>query len=210
MQWDIKTGKRKRLYLSNHCTLLLAVGLNVFLMFTCSRTKTVSNNSVKLRSQYASMSILDVRKMVLQMNFFDKYWNDSGGFENRFELTNKHNNVVIDHATNLIWHQSGSEDFMNVSEAAEWIKILNQNEYAGINTWRLPTLEEALSLLENTKMNKNLYIDPIFDNWQWCILTGDRLTNNQNWLVAFSGRIDWFDSNVRVNYVRPVSSMVIN
>jgi len=149
---------------------------------------------VKLRSHCISISRAEVKKMITQKGFFDKYWNNSGVFKNQYESAKiKNDQVVIDHATGLIWHQSGSTE-------------LNNNGYAGKNTWRLPTLEEALSLLENKKMNDNLYINPAFDSWQWCILTGDSLDSNKSWLVAFSGRVDWFDSNVRINYVRPVCS----
>lgn len=162
---------------------------------------------VKLRSFCLSISSAEVKKMITQEGFFDKYWNNSGVFKNQYESAKiKNDQVVIDHATGLIWHQSGSKDFLNLKEAKEWITELNNKEYAGKNTWRLPTLEEALSLMENKKMNDNLYIDPAFDSWQWCILTGDLLDSNKSWLVAFSGRVDWFDSNVRINYIRPVCS----
>jgi hypothetical protein len=180
----------------------------IVLISACNQDKAVHGNRVKLRSQYITILVAEASKMVTQKDFFDKYWNNSGDFENQFESTTiKNDKIVTDHATGLIWHQSGSSDFMTVNEAFKWISELNCTQYAGINNWRLPTLEEALSLLENQKMNGNLYIDPAFDAWQWCILTGDTLTLNKNWLVAFSGRIDWFDSNVSINYVRPVSSM---
>lgn len=186
---------------------------NIVIIFIClnsafERDKMMNNNQVKLRSECISISIAGAKTMVSEKDFFDKYWNKSGGFENQFELKKiNRTNVVIDNATNLMWHQSGSSDLMNLNEAIEWINELNNNKYAGKNTWRLPTLEEALSLLENQKKNGNLYIDSIFNSWQWCILTGDLLDSNKIWIVAFSGRIDWFDSNVSINYVRPVSLM---
>ncbi len=185
---------------------LIAAALSFSFSFIYNQTSSLK--TVKLRSNCTSLSRTEAKRMVTQKGFFDKYWNKSGGFENKYETKkNKNTKIVIDHATNLIWHQSGSNDFMNLNEAMEWINKLNKDKYAGINSWRLPTLEEALSILENHKMNGNLYIDPVFDGWQWCILTGDTLDINKIWLVAFSGRIDWFDSNVRINYVRPVSSM---
>ena len=96
---------------------------------------------------------------------------------------------------------------MNLQQARQWIAELNQNHYAGLSDWRLPTLEEATSLLEEKKMNGNLYIDPLFDRWQWCILTADTLENHLTWVVASSGRVDWFDADVPHHYARPVCGL---
>jgi len=179
----------------------------VVFILSCSTDHQSSESKSELRSHFRNLSITEVKMMIIEKGLFDKYWNKSGNFENHFELQEiKNDKVIVDHASGLIWHQSGSEDFLNLTEASEWLNNLNRNNYAEINTWRLPTLEEALSLMENQKMNGNFYIDPVFDTWQWCILTGDSLGLTKSWLVAFSGRVDWFDSTVRINYVRPVSS----
>lgn len=175
-----------------------------FFLFVISYAQ-IENDIVELRSNYTTLSVDEAKEMIIRKNFFDKFWNNTGEFENMFqsEEINK-DKIVIDQATDLIWHQSGSKDFLNLPEAKEWISILNTKGYAGHTSWRLPTLEEALTLMEKQKKNKGMYIDRAFDRWQWCILTGDSLDSNKNWLVAFSGRIDWFDANVRINYVRPV------
>ena len=162
-----------------------------------------NNKYINLRSKYIAISQKDVKQMIIQNNYFDKYWNKSGGFENNYEPNKL---IVIDHATGLIWHQSGSKDFLNLAEAKKWITDLNNASYGGYKNWRLPTLEEALTLMESERLNGNLYIDPSFDSWQWCILTGDSLDATKSWLVAFSGRVDWLNSKVSINYVRPVCS----
>lgn len=153
------------------------------------------------------MSKNDVKLMLEQKGFFDKYWNKSGDFLKKIEsLTIKQDEIVIDHSTNLMWHSSGSLKLVNLKEACEWIAELNNKNYAGHSDWRLPTLEEGASLLENSRQ-KNLYIDRAFDRRQWCIWTGDTLSSTLAWVVVFSGRIDWFEKNVRLNYVRPVRSL---
>jgi len=176
-----------------------------FLSCKCQTRPSVNIN--RLRSDYKKISRNEAKLMIKQKGFFDKYWNKAGGFENSYELIKMNDaKIVKDDATGLVWHQSGSKDFLNLKEAKERINKLNRDEYSGRRNWRLPTLEEALSLMENRKMNGSLYIDPLFDRWQWCILTGDMLDLNKSWLVAFSERVDWFDSNVKINYVRPVCS----
>jgi hypothetical protein len=148
--------------------------------------------------------------MLAKNGFFDKYWNPKGNFKNKLKTkTMDEDNVIFDRVTDLMWHPSGSQKFVNIKGAELWISNLNEKGYAGFADWRLPTLEEAASLLEN-KTRKTLYIDPAFDQRQWCIWTGDVLCPGFNWLAVFSGRLDWFDSNVKLAYVRPVRSMQNN
>jgi len=180
----------------------------LFTYLLCCSKNNSQNTDTSLRNKHKMLSISDAKKMIQQKKIFDKYWNRNGGFENDFEAKEINNDkVVVDHASGLIWHQSGSRDFKNLDEAIAWTKNLNTKEYAGHKNWRLPTLEEALSLMENQRLNGSLYIDEAFDTWQWCIITGDSLDGGRSWLTAFSGRVDWFDSAARINYVRPVYSL---
>ncbi|MFQ5629026.1 MAG: DUF1566 domain-containing protein, partial [bacterium] len=59
--------------------------------------------------------------------------------------------------------------------------------FAGHNDWRLPTLEEAMTLVEQIPNSDGLYIDPVFDNkkrlWMW---TSDRDDANTAWYVNFN------------------------
>ncbi|MBN2415673.1 DUF1566 domain-containing protein [bacterium] len=196
-------------HVKNHAFRRRAIMISLLLpVCFCAVEKTSDNPIVELRHDYKQLSIKETKMMIEKKGFFDKYWNKTGNFDNDFIKKRVDSvTVVIDRATNLTWHRSGSETLLNLTEANEWINELNRTAYAGLTQWRLPTVEEALSLLENKKKNGNLYIDSIFNSWQWCILTGDSLNSTTSWLVAFSGRIDWFDSNVGVNYVRPVCSM---
>ena len=119
---------------------------------------------------------------------------------------------VVDNATGLMWHQSGSDDSMEWDEAKEWVEDLNSEEgYAGYNDWRLPTVDEAVSLLEPSRTNGDLYIDPVFSNKQRYIWTGDMFEDEEDdevaWHVYFDdGGVFWsyvyYDS-----YVRPVRSV---
>jgi hypothetical protein len=95
---------------------------------------------------------------------------------------------------------------MEWNEAKKWVRRLNGRGYAGYHDWRLPTVEEATSLLEPNKRNK-LYIDPIFSNNQKWIWTGDSKDGSEAaWSVHFSlGSVHWYGINARY-YVRPVRS----
>jgi len=81
--------------------------------------------------------------------------------------------VVIDNATGLMWQQSGNWKAIEWNEALDWLNKFNRHGYAGYYDWRLPTVEEASSLLESGKKNGDLYIAPVFDRLQKRIWTGD-------------------------------------
>ncbi len=116
--------------------------------------------------------------------------------------------VVVDSATGLMWHQSGSDDYMEWDEAKEWVEDLNSEGYAGYQDWRLPTVDEAASLLESSKKNGNLYIDPVFSRKHEWILTGDEVDDSEAaWCVyIYIGLVGWIDFDFN-HYVRPVRSV---
>lgn len=72
-----------------------------------------------------------------------------------------------------MWQQSGSSEYMNYANAEKHIRDLNAKRFAGYSNSRLPTLEEAMSLME-PKKHGNLYIDPLFDQKQTWIWTADK------------------------------------
>jgi len=120
-------------------------------------------------------------------------------------------NIVIDHATGLMWHQSGS--FKNISwkSAKRWVIKLNENGYAGFTDWRLPTLEEAVSLLEPSAKNGNQFIDPAFDKTQSSVWTCDSNISNSSlsldraWSVDFNyGLVSRKEIMIERKKVRPV------
>ena len=123
--------------------------------------------------------------------------------------------MVVDHATGLMWYQSGSEKDMVWNEARQWVKDLNSRGYAGNSDWRLPTVEEAASLLKSSKNADDLYNDTIFDVTQSSIWTGDKNDSASYldgvWSIRFTGgygggSVCWCYENAS-NYVRPVRSM---
>ncbi len=108
-----------------------------------------------------------VKSMLQQNDFYCSggwSWDnpDGRGFENQFEKQQS-GKVVYDKASGLTWQQGGSNSRMTYKSAQEYIDDLNAKEFGGYGDWRLPTLEEAMSLMEPEKKNGDLYIDPVFD-----------------------------------------------
>jgi hypothetical protein len=95
---------------------------------------------------------------------------------------------------------------MNYREVGKWLAQLNRQKYAGYSDWRLPTLEEALSLLEKTENQAGLFIDPIFSNEQKYIWTGDTFDKYKVWAVdLFGGDANRVPLTLEA-FVRPVRS----
>ena len=114
--------------------------------------------------------------------------------------------IVVDESTGLMWHQSGSKETLDFFSAQTWIDDLNIRNYAGYSDWRLPTTEEAASIIETEKRNRELYIDPVFSDVQGVIWTGDTYYPGRIWLMELfrSGFAD--DLKIHIGWVRPVRS----
>jgi hypothetical protein len=140
-----------------------------------------------LRSQpLNNLSIDDVKKMLKERGFFDRDWNKDGlGLVHQYkQKTIDGDPIVIDNTTSLMWQQSGSLKVVTHIYAENHIRELNAKRFAGYSDWRLPTLEEAMSLME-AKRHDQLYLDPIFDRRQTVIWTTDKQSKSAAWLVVF-------------------------
>jgi len=188
-------------YLLLHFLFILSI-----LLYT-SIIQAAEGSQLSLRSSYLDLSLAQVRLLP----YVSIRKSDQWGFYGHSTITHCYekksingNDVVIDHATGLMWHQSGSVNYMRWNDAREWIRVLNNRGYASFKNWRLPTLDEAVSLLDSDRCN-NLYIAPVFSDEQWGIWTGDKHGSLGVWSVYFSlGNVRW---RVKNRYVRPVRSL---
>ncbi len=163
----------------------------------------------ELRSSYMNLTVLQVQSMSNISIRRKKAWGFYGHSTIQHEYESEiigDDKVVIDRATGLMWHPSGSYEYMKKKEVKRWIRDLNRKGYAGHNDWRVPTVEEASSLLEASEKNGNLYIDTVFDKKQRWLWTGDSCSSGGMWRVYFDdGYVDWGD--VSYLFVRPVRKL---
>jgi|GEM_PF-3267340 len=154
------------------------------------------------------------RTIMREKGLYDRYLNRRGSFDNRYEMVNQA--VVRDRATGLMWMVYGSEEKVTMEEARQWLERQNQQRFSGYDDWRLPTLQEAQTLVEeqralNQKAEywKKLNIDPLF-GLQDIIWTGDRENEEIYWIVNFDGGFaqphDYLKSFEYKFYVRAVRS----
>ena len=164
-----------------------------------SKPASAPNVSSRFRSAPTELSEADVKALLKKHDFFDSDYNKTGnGFKQQFEAkTIKGEKVVFDKASDLMWQQSGSPKYINFDAAKKYIDDLNKKGFAGLKDWRLPTLEEAMSLMESEKKKNDLYIDPIFDAVQRWIWTSDQVKGESRaWVVDFG-----FGGCVRSNLI---------
>ena len=134
-----------------------------------------------------------VSNLLKNQNFFSSgedsltsMWsNPSGiGILNEFELR-EGGQVIFDRRTQIMWQRSGSMTIMNYFEAEKYIEQLNRDNYLGYSDWRLPVLEEAMTIMEPEKQTNKLHVDQLFDKKQLWIWTKDKLSSRVVWVVDF-------------------------
>lgn len=110
----------------------------------------------------------------VQRGLFDRMLNPAGvGVANRFSTELRGDAPIIrDAATGLVWQAGGSAG-LTFAAAESALKALNAHAYAGHRDWRLPTAEEAASLMEPVVQNGR-HIDPVFGGVVNFIWTADR------------------------------------
>jgi TIR domain/Protein of unknown function (DUF1566) len=143
--------------------------------------------SLHLRSTGKTLSDEETKTMLAKYGFYDSDWyKDGKGITHQYEVINRSGKkLVFDRTTDLTWQQSGSEEYMTYDRANVYVDSLRQVNYGGYPDWRLPTLEEAMSLMEREKKNGDLYIDPKFDQTQRWIWTADTYNAGVAWVVSF-------------------------
>ena len=164
---------------------------------------------ITLRSTYTNLTVSQAQSM--SNKSISK--SQERGFYSHSTIEHNYNvkyiigdKVVLDYATGLMRHPHGSKEYMNWHAVNGWIDSFNSRGYAGYHDWRLPTVEEAASLLEPSKKN-GLYIAPVFSNRIEYIWTGDNYDSGGEWRIALQyGFVGWVTIDNEL-YVRPVRTI---
>ena len=186
----------------------------LFIFFSTQIVQSGEEPRINLRPYYKQLSVAQVQEIPNISIRKKEVWGFHGHstIDRDFHLkTINDDKVIVDSATGLMWHQSGSDKYFSWKRAKKWIDKLNKEGYAGFQDWKLPTVEEAASLLESEKKSGNLHIDPAFDKKQWSIwscdshISDDSLILNGAWRVSFSdGTVSWGSNSLDLFYIRPV------
>ncbi|MFH1351243.1 MAG: DUF1566 domain-containing protein [Pseudomonadota bacterium] len=155
-----------------------------------SKLASISPKPLYLREKVRDLNSGDIRSMLFRYNFYSTCWsynsdfcNPDGDFKNH--LLDNHGGTVTDQATGLMWQKGGSSNPITWVEANEYMNRANKEDFAGFSDWRIPTMEELASLMENAWKNGDLFIDPLFDRVQRHCWSGDTNGMSKAWKANF-------------------------
>lgn len=121
----------------------------------------------------------------------DPLWRPKRFITNDFHDNN--DGTIRDSSTGLTWQQKGSEFPMTWPQSLDYVDALNLNNWSGRNRWRLPTVDELLSLLDipdDTKYCRQ----SLFSQKQKWLWSKDCLSSRASWYMNMEmGCLAWQD-----------------
>lgn len=136
-----------------------------------------------------------LQQCIIKHNFFDKIINPRGNFSNHLADSGAPL-TVIDYATNLMWQQGGL-DLCSIRKMGRYVEELNDQGFAGFHDWRMPSIEEALSLMEPELNAKGLHIHPCFSKDMPFIFVAAKRQPTGYWFVDYKqGKVYWSSGTV--------------
>jgi len=141
---------------------------------------------VQLRSAPDAVSTLQARAMMAARGFYERDINASGaGLAHEYATQIAGDQVlVIDRGTGLVWQKSGSGAPLSYTQAVEYVRSLNDARLAGATDWRLPTLEEAMSLMDARQVG-GYHLDPVFERIAAPYVWTSDAAGERRWVVYY-------------------------
>jgi serine/threonine protein kinase len=115
--------------------------------------------------------------------------------------------TVTDGTARRMWQQSGSSFQLQWHQAWDYIERLNTERFSGHRGWRLPTIDELITLLRDIPRAGDDCIAPIFDQSRIWLWSCDRRSFTAAWYVSSDmGFVAWQDFSAYF-YVKAVRSL---
>ncbi len=161
---------------------------------------------ISLRRASAIISEKEIPGIVEKHDFFEGLHNPDGGFTG-YLIDNQDSLTVTDKVTGLMWQRLGS-DHGSLRKIRAWVGEKNETYFAGFNDWRLPTIEEALSLLKLDRNTEGLHLHCCFDTTQGYIFTADRRKPGGYWFVDLrQAKVFWAGGTLSGGFARVCRSI---
>ena len=171
------------------------------------RTESVAAQEVILLPAVAGIVHDDqVPGIVKRWNFYDAVLNPQGRFDNVL-VDGGTPGTVVDLRTSLMW-QSDGLDICSLRMMQKKISEINVEGLNSFHDWRLPTLEEAMSLMEPVQNGKGIHLHPCFSREQPFIFVAAQRKPGGHWFVDYKqGRSFWSSGTIPGGFGRLVRSI---
>jgi len=114
------------------------------------------------------------------------------------EFIENDDNTIADHATNLTWEKYGSRYPLTWERAHAHVQRLNKNEYGGHTDWRMPTIDELITLFTGRTEPGDFCQESIFDPRKARLWSSDTKAFTAAWYAdAELGFVAWQDRTCR-------------
>ena len=156
---------------------------------------------VQLSAEESFINDGELESVLKKGNFFEAELNPEGHFENSFADTGD-GLTVVDQRSGLMWQRAGL-DITSIKTMLKNIEQLNKENFAGFNDWRMPTMEDAMSLMEPVQNSKGTYLHPCFSKEQPFIFVAAKRQPGGYWFVDFKqGRAFWSSGTIPGAFAR--------
>lgn len=139
--------------------------------------------SVVFPDQPAELSEADVEALIIRYNLVDHERNPAGTYQPCLADSGD-GLTVVDVRSGLMWQREGLDIMSNRSLRKE-VERVNREQFAGYADWRMPTVAEALSLMQQEKNAKDQYVHPCFSAAQPFIFVDATRKPGGYWFVDF-------------------------
>ena len=154
-----------------------------------------------LPSEPRTLTEEEVESIIKDENFHDARLNLQGDFANAL-VDSGDGLTALDQCTGLLWQRAGI-DLCSTRTMKARIEELNTAGFAGFHDWRMPSPEEAMSLMEPLANVKGMHLHPCFSKEQPFVFTNARRNPTGYWFVDYAqGKTYWSSGTVPGGFCR--------
>lgn len=159
-----------------------------------------------LPAEECSLHDKEIQELVKQWGLSDQILNPQSEFL-YYYVDSGDEQTVIDEHTGLMWQRFGL-DLCSIRNMKNQIKQLNEKGFSGFHDWRMPTVPEALSIMEIKANEKGVYLHPCFSKEQPFVFTSAKRKPTGYWFVDYKqGKVYWSSGTVPGGFCRLCRSL---
>lgn len=134
----------------------------------------------------------------------NRLWQPKQYVNNDYHLADDH--CIVDRATGLCWQRSGAPFPVTWRQAHAYIDELNRIRFADRDDWRMPTIDELVTLLTPLPIDDQLCIEPVFEPVFHSLWSADRKSFVAAYYASMDlGFVSWQDFSAHLG-VRAVTT----